>query len=107
MSDIQATRLAAELTDTTGVQLHHDQALDMEPGGGITPWHADQQYRPLATEKTCTAWIPLQYTPHHRGPLAFSVGSHTLKSGRDLAISEESQRKISNTPRKPVLCEGA
>jgi ectoine hydroxylase-related dioxygenase (phytanoyl-CoA dioxygenase family) len=88
-------RLAAELMGTRGVRLYHDQALYKESGGGLTPWHADQQYWPLATDKCCTVWVPLQATPLTMGPLAFSVGSHRVATGRDLPISDESEQKIS------------
>lgn len=37
-------QIAAELLRVDGVRLYHDQALYKEPGGGITPWHADQYY---------------------------------------------------------------
>lgn len=88
-------RLAAELMGVPGVRLYHDQALYKEPGGGFTPWHADQYYWPLSSSNCCTAWIPLQETPPEMGPLAFSVGSHHLQTGRDLGISDESETKIS------------
>src|SRR6267142_3124064 len=64
-------RIAAQLIGATGVRLYHDQALYKEAGGGITPWHADQYYWPLETDKTITAWIPLQETPLEMGPLEF------------------------------------
>ena len=35
-------RIAAELMEVDGVRLYHDQALYKEPGGGPTPWLADQ-----------------------------------------------------------------
>ncbi|HRH61178.1 MAG TPA: phytanoyl-CoA dioxygenase family protein, partial [Chitinophagaceae bacterium] len=35
-------KLAADLMGVHGVRMYHDQALYKEPGGGITPWHADQ-----------------------------------------------------------------
>jgi ectoine hydroxylase-related dioxygenase (phytanoyl-CoA dioxygenase family) len=88
-------RIAAELMGTRGVRLYHDQALYKEAGGGITPWHADQQYWPLASAMTCTAWIPLQPVTMEMGPLAFSVGSHRVQMGRELEISDESEQKIS------------
>ena len=50
--------IAADLLSVNGVRLYHDQALFKEVSGGHTPWHADQYYWPLETEKTCTAWIP-------------------------------------------------
>lgn len=88
-------RIAAALMGSSGVRLYHDQALYKEPSGGITPWHADQHYWPLDSNKTITAWIPLQAVPLSMGPLAFSPGSHKLAQGRDLAISEESEERIS------------
>jgi len=90
-------RLAAELMGTSGVRLYHDQALYKEPGGGFTPWHADQYYWPLATEKCCTAWIPLQATPVAMGPVGFAAKSHHFESGRDLEISDESEKHIRDT----------
>jgi hypothetical protein len=84
-------RIASELMGVCGVRLYHDQALYKEPGGGHTPWHADQYYWPLATSLCCTAWIPLQDTPLEMGPVAFSAGSHRVEVGRDLPISDESE----------------
>jgi ectoine hydroxylase-related dioxygenase (phytanoyl-CoA dioxygenase family) len=86
--------IATALMETTGVRLYHDQALCKEPGGGITPWHADQYYWPLDSDKTITAWMPLQATPLEMGPLEFCAGSHRIQEGRELAISDESEEKI-------------
>jgi ectoine hydroxylase-related dioxygenase (phytanoyl-CoA dioxygenase family) len=87
-------KIAAELMETNGVRIYHDQALFKESGGGITPWHADQYYWPLDTDKTITAWIPLQATPLEMGPLEFSAGSHRIVSGRELEIGDESEKLI-------------
>lgn len=87
-------KIAAGLMQTEGVRIYHDQALFKEGGGGITPWHADQYYWPLETDKTITAWIPLQETPLELGPLEFSAGSHQIVEGRDLEISDESEIAI-------------
>ncbi len=89
-------RIAAELMGVAGVRMYHDQALYKEPGGGLTPWHADQYYWPLSNANCCTAWVPLQATPREMGPLAFSIGSHRFECGRDLGISDESEQKISD-----------
>jgi ectoine hydroxylase-related dioxygenase (phytanoyl-CoA dioxygenase family) len=86
--------LATQLMGTSGVRLYHDQALFKEPGGGFTPWHADQFYWPLSSDKTITAWIPLQAIPIEMGPLEFSAGSHRIVEGRELGISDESEQKI-------------
>jgi len=87
-------RIAAELMGVTGVRLYHDQALYKEAGGGLTPWHADQYYWPVATEKTVTAWVPLQATPLEMGPLAFCRKSHRLQIGRDLEIGDKSEMTL-------------
>jgi ectoine hydroxylase-related dioxygenase (phytanoyl-CoA dioxygenase family) len=87
-------KIATDLMQTSGVRIYHDQALFKEGGGGITPWHADQYYWPLETDKTITAWIPLQATPLEMGPLEFSAGSHQIVEGRDLEISDESEVAI-------------
>lgn len=87
-------RIATQLMGVQGVRLYHDQALYKEPGGGFTPWHADQYYWPLGAPHTCTAWIPLQATPLEMGPLSFSVGSHHFEHGRNLAISDESEAAL-------------
>jgi len=87
-------KLASDLLMTDGVRIYHDQALFKEGGGGITPWHADQYYWPLETDKTITVWIPLQATPLELGPLEFSAGSHKIVEGRDLEIGDESEKVI-------------
>lgn len=86
--------IAAALMEASGVRLYHDQALYKEPGGGFTPWHADQYYWPLASDRTITAWVPLQATPLEMGPLAFCKGSQRLSFGRDLEISDESEESL-------------
>jgi ectoine hydroxylase-related dioxygenase (phytanoyl-CoA dioxygenase family) len=86
--------IAAELMEVDGVRLYHDQSLYKEPSGGITPAHADQYYWPLASDRTITAWIPLQPVPDNMGPLAFYSGSHAFEQGRDMPISDESEALI-------------
>lgn len=90
-------RIAADLMGVSGVRLYHDQALYKEPGGGITPWHADQYYWPVDSDKTITAWVPLQQTPLEMGPLAFCGKSHRFQIGRDLEISDESEMTLKQT----------
>ena len=100
-------KIAADLMQTNGVRMYHDQALYKEAGGGITPWHADQYYWPLSTDKTITAWIPLQAVPLEMGPLEFSAGSHVIVEGRELAIGDDSevliQKKLRVTDFKHVI----
>jgi ectoine hydroxylase-related dioxygenase (phytanoyl-CoA dioxygenase family) len=87
-------RIAAQLLGVDGVRLYHDQSLYKEPGGGITPAHADQYYWPLASDRVATAWIPLDAVPRDRGPLGFYARSQRIEFGRDLAISDQSEREI-------------
>ena len=87
-------KIAADLMGVDGVRLYHDQALFKEPGGGHTPWHADQYYWPLANDNTVTVWIPLQETALELGPLEFSARSQQLREGRTLKISDDSEAII-------------
>jgi hypothetical protein len=98
-------RIAAELMGTRGVRMWHDQALYKEPSGGFTPWHVDQQYWPMASPHSVTAWIPLQDTPMEMGPLCFGRGSHRKHIGRDLEISAESEEQIREAVRKERIVQ--
>lgn len=89
-------KIAADLLEVEGVRIYHDQALYKEPGGGHTPWHADQYYWPLSNDRTVTAWIPLQETPLELGPLEFSAKSFKITEGRDKEIGDESQAYLDN-----------
>ncbi len=90
-------RIAAELMGVAGVRMYHDQALYKEPGGGFTPWHADQAYWPLGNNNCCTVWAPFQAVPLEMGPLEFSVTSHRADFGRNLVIGDESERVLAKT----------
>ncbi len=98
-------RIASELLGVSGVRIWHDQALYKESSGGITPWHTDQQYWPMASDKCVTAWIPLQPVPSDMGPLAFAEKSHLVDSGRDLEISDDSEEMISRLVEESQLKE--
>lgn len=98
-------RLATELMGTRGVRMWHDQALYKEAGGGFTPWHVDQQYWPMASGKSVTAWVPLQAVPLEMGPLCFGRGSHLKNIGRDLEIGDESERIIREQIRQQGVLE--
>jgi hypothetical protein len=70
--------IAADLMQTDGTLLHHDQALFKEPGGGHTPWHCDQQYWPLDadSERPATScWVPLVDCPLEMGPLQVCIAT--------------------------------
>lgn len=83
--------IAARLLGVGNVRLYHDQALFKEPGGGPTPWHQDQNYWPLNTNKTITMWMPLVNIPNaEMGMLTFASGSHRKNNVFDFVISDES-----------------
>lgn len=101
-------RIAAELMGVDGVRIYADQALYKEASGGITPYHADQYYWPLNSDRTCTVWVPLQDTPYEMGPLSFAVGSHRFHFGRDLGISDHSEevlQRVLSEQGFPLSCE--
>jgi ectoine hydroxylase-related dioxygenase (phytanoyl-CoA dioxygenase family) len=81
---------AAALLGVERVRLYHDQALYKEAGGGHTPWHQDQYYWPLDTDKTITMWMPLVDVTPESGPMVFGDGTHRLGHLGAHAISDES-----------------
>ncbi|GAB3777657.1 phytanoyl-CoA dioxygenase family protein [Spirosoma horti] len=93
-------KIATDLMGVKGVRIYHDQALYKEPSGGITPWHADQFYWPLASPNTITVWIPLQATPMEMGPLAFAEGSQHVEIGRNMEISDASEKILADALRQ-------
>lgn len=85
---------AAALLGVENVRLYHDQALYKEPGGGFTPWHQDQYYWPLDTDKTVTMWMPLIDITEGLGMLTFASGSHRAGFVENIAISDESEARL-------------
>lgn len=83
--------VAAQLLGVEGVRLYHDQALFKEPGGGHTPWHQDQHYWPLDTDRTITMWMPLVDVPAEIGGMTFADGSHRLGDLGRWEIGDDSE----------------
>jgi ectoine hydroxylase-related dioxygenase (phytanoyl-CoA dioxygenase family) len=84
-------KIAARLMGVKGVRLYHDQALYKEGGGGRTPWHQDQYYWPLLTDRTITMWMPLVDLTTRMGVMSFASGSHRAGYLGTLPISDASQ----------------
>jgi len=82
-------KIAAELMQVPGVRLYHDQALYKEGRGGHTPWHQDQHYWPLNTDKTITMWMPLIDISPEMGTMDFASGSHTEGYFGDSSIESD------------------
>ncbi|WP_221392594.1 phytanoyl-CoA dioxygenase family protein [Dyadobacter sp. NIV53] len=87
-------KIAADLLGVENVRIYHDQALYKEPGGGFTPWHQDQYYWPLNTNKTVTMWMPLIDITEEMGMLTFASGSHQSGFVENMAISDESEATL-------------
>jgi len=87
-------RVAAELLGVPAVRLYHDQSLFKEPGGGPTPWHQDQYYWPLDTEKTITLWMPLVEVDEAMGVMRFARGSHREGPREALPIGDASDEHL-------------
>lgn len=87
-------KVAAELMGVPSVRIYHDQALFKEPGGGHTPWHQDQIYWPLDTDKTITLWMPLVPISQEVGSMTFASGSHKHGYISKQEISDESHRTL-------------
>ena len=84
----ELARTAASLLGVDAVRVYHDQALYKVAGGGHTPWHQDQWYWPLDTDRTITMWLPLHDVEPDMGDLEFAIGTHQGPIG-DEAISDE------------------
>ena len=87
-------KIACDLLGVNNVRIYHDQALYKEPGGGFTPWHQDQYYWPLDTNKTVTMWMPLINITEEMGMLTFASGSQNSGFVENVAISDESEIKL-------------
>jgi ectoine hydroxylase-related dioxygenase (phytanoyl-CoA dioxygenase family) len=87
-------KIAAELLGVEGVRIYHDQALFKEPGGGHTPWHQDQIYWPLDTDKTITLWMPLVPISEQVGSMTFASASQKEGFISKMLISDESHKTL-------------
>ncbi len=87
-------QVAADLLGVKNVRIYHDQALFKEPGGGPTPWHQDQYYWPIDTDKTITMWMPLVDIDVDMGMLTFASGSQKKGSIFNYEISDKSEQEF-------------
>jgi ectoine hydroxylase-related dioxygenase (phytanoyl-CoA dioxygenase family) len=88
--------IAAKLLGVEKVRIYHDQALYKEPYGGLTPWHQDQHYWPLDTNKCVTMWMPLIDVTKDMGTLNFASGTGNVGYLGDMPISDESEKILSD-----------
>ena len=84
-------RVAAQLLEVDGVRLYNDQALFKEPGGGHTPWHQDQTYWPLDSDRTITMWLAFDDIRPPQSGMTFADGTHRMGDLGFAAISDASE----------------
>lgn len=73
--DSSLAKVAAELMQSTRVQLFHDHVLVKEPGTSKpTPWHQDSPYYFVEGRQTVSFWIPVD--PVDTASLRCVAGSH-------------------------------
>ncbi len=96
-------KAAADLLGVPAVRLYHDQALCKEPGGGHTPWHQDQNFWPLDTDKTITMWMPLVDVPAEVGSMTFGSGTHKRGEIGQWFIGDDSEAKFAELVEREKL----
>ena len=84
-------QIVARLNGVNAVRIYHEQALFKEPGSGLSAWHQDQYYWPLATEQATGMWMPLTDVTMDMGPICFATGSHRVGYMGHYSISDEAQ----------------
>ena len=86
-----AADIAAQLMQSSQVQLFHEHVLVKEASTGIaTPWHQDMPYYCVDGPKTVSLWIPVDTVPRER-TLEFVAGSHLWnKSYRPQLFNKQS-----------------
>ena len=94
--DPRFARIAGDLLGVESVRLYHDQALFKPPGANRTPWHQDRYYWPLDTDRTVTMWLPLVDVDDEMGPMIFASGSHRADGLGELAISDDTDRRLAS-----------
>ncbi|KAK7201110.1 Phytanoyl-CoA dioxygenase (PhyH) [Novymonas esmeraldas] len=69
-------RIAAELTGSRTIRLHHDHTLIKEPKTQQrTPWHQDTPYYNVDGKQTVSFWLPVDAVPEDSA-MEFVRGSH-------------------------------
>ena len=85
-------QVAADLMGVDAVRIYHDQALFKESGASRTPWHQDQFFWPLDSDRMITMWMPLVDVPAEVGTMSFVSGSQKLGYLGDFPISDASEQ---------------
>ena len=85
---LMRAQLGASMLPYVGPLAGLSAVLVKEASAGVaTPWHQDQFYWPLDTDRTITMWMPLVDVPPEIGSMTFVSGSHRLGYLGDYGIS--------------------
>src|SRR6266404_307007 len=92
--DAYLAEIACRLLDVGGVRVSHDTAFFKNGGAPKTPIHADQYHWPLSSDRTVTAWIPLEDIPFSKGPIAFFTKSHRVPQDERERLADAAQEDL-------------
>lgn len=96
-------QVAAELMGVDAVRMYHDQAPFKESGAARIPWHLDQSFWPLDSDKIMTMWMPLVDVPAEVGTMSFMSGGQQFGYLGDFPISDESERAFAQRIQETAL----
>lgn len=76
VTEARIAAIAAALLGVNALRLLHFCGFFKPPAGLPTPWHRDNDFIPLATDRVITAWMPLVPIDAAMGLLSFACASH-------------------------------
>lgn len=94
VEDAYLAEIACRLLGVSGVRISHDTAFFKPAGAPDTPVHADQYHWPISSDRAVTAWIPLEDTLFHQGPIAFYKHTHQLSDSERELLAQANQEDL-------------
>jgi phytanoyl-CoA hydroxylase len=76
MLDERLGKMAAQLSNSDGIRIWHDQALIKKPWANPTSWHLDTPYWSFTDRRALSIWVALDDATYENGCLFFIPGSH-------------------------------
>ncbi|GAA4313343.1 phytanoyl-CoA dioxygenase family protein [Mucilaginibacter gynuensis] len=76
MLDERLGKMAAQLSDSDGIRIWHDQALIKKPWANPTSWHLDTPYWSFSDRRALSIWVALDDATYENGCLFFIPGSY-------------------------------
>ncbi|HEY8661217.1 MAG TPA: phytanoyl-CoA dioxygenase family protein [Hanamia sp.] len=75
MLDKRIGKMAAQLSDSDGIRIWHDQALFKRPWANPTSWHLDAPFWSFSDRRALSIWVALDDATLENGCLYFIPGS--------------------------------